>query len=128
MPSSGRRGLMSSRRNRNIQPDAQPDNGYNFNSGNPNGQPNMNNLNQLFNNMDLNQILGQISQMMGGGPQGGVPNNPQMQQPGPSQVRDPRIQLLQAVKPFVNRRRGAMIDGIGQLYAIAKIIKGSGRK
>lgn len=122
---------MSSRRNRNIQPDAQPGNGYNFNSGNPgnaDSQPDMNNFSQFLNNMDFNQILGQISQMMGGPPPGGFPGNPQMQQPKPPQPSDPRIQLLQAVKPFVNRRRGAMIDGIGQLYAIAKIIKGNGRR
>lgn len=125
---------MSSRRNRNLKPDSQPDNGYNFNagntgnsgnSGNYSGQPNMNNFGQFFNNMDLNQLLGQISQMMGGSPPGGgFQGGPQMQAPRPSPPRDPRMQLLQAMKPFLNKKRGAMIDGIGQLYTIARIIRG----
>lgn len=118
---------MSSRTNKYTQPDAQPDNGYNFNtgnSGNSNGQPNMNNFGQLFNNMDLNQLLGQISQMMGGAPQGNFQGGPQMQPPRPAPPRDPRMQLLQAMKPFLNKKRGAMLDGIGQLYTIARIIRG----
>lgn len=113
---------MSSRRSRNIQPDAQPNNSSG-NFGSSNGQPNFNNLGSLFNNMNLNQILGQLSQMMGGPSQGGFPGGPSPT-PRPSPPRDPRMQLLQSIKPFVNKRRGAMIDGIGQLYSIVRIIRG----
>lgn len=116
---------MSSRRDRNIGPDAQPDSSGNTgNYSNPNGQQNMNNLGQLFNNLDLGQVMGQLSQMMGGSPGGGFPGNPQGVPRAPQAPRDARIQLLQSMKPFLNRRRGTMIDSIGQLYAIARIIRG----
>ena len=125
---------MSDRRNRNIEPDAQTgntqqNNNGNANSGNynnSNGQSNANNFGQMFNNIDLNQIMGQLSQMMGGAP-GGFQGNPQMP-PRPAAPRDPRLQLLQSMKPFLNKKRGTMIDSIGQLYAIAKIIRGNGRR
>ncbi|HBM80786.1 MAG: hypothetical protein QME45_06395 [Clostridiales bacterium] len=110
-------------RYRNMRPMAQADG--NYNSGNPNGQqPNMNNFGQLFNNMNLGQIMGQLSQMMGGPPPGGFQGGPQAPY-RPAPPRDPRLQILQAMKPFLNRRRGAMIDGISQLYSIAKIIRGT---
>lgn len=126
---------MSDRRNRNIEPDAQTGNAQQNNNGstnsgnynNSNGQSNANNFSQMFNNIDLNQIMGQLSQMMGGGAPGGFQGNPQMP-PRQTAPRDPRLQLLQSMKPFLNKKRGTMIDSIGQLYAIAKIIRGNGRR
>lgn len=113
---------MSSRRNRNIQPDSQANNSSG-NFGSSNGQPNMNNFGQFFNNMDLNKILGQFSQMMGGPPPGAFQNGPQSP-PRQSAPRDPRLQMLQSMKPFLNKRRGTMIDGISQLYSIARLMRG----
>lgn len=109
---------MSNRRNKGTQPERSNNDG---NTGNTNGQPNMNNLSQLLNNIDINQVMGQLSQMMGSSQQG------QPQPPGPS-VSDPRLELLQAMKPFLNTRRGVMIDKIGQLYAITRIIQKNNRK
>lgn len=127
---------MSGRRERGIQPDN--DNyKYNSNAGNfgnsgsgpnmsPGGGMNMNNLGQMLNNMDFNQILGQLSQMMGGGPQMAPPQGgPQGGFQGPRPMpRDPRVQLLQAMKPFLSKRRGMIVDNIGNLYNIVRIVRG----
>lgn len=130
---------MSSRRNKNIQPDEDnysynANNRNNMNPGgganmNPGGGMNMNNLGQMLNNMDLGQIMGQLSQMMGG-PPGGSTDGQQagFQPPRPSPPRDPRFQLLQAMKPFLGKRRGVMIDNIGNLYNIAKLVRGFNKR
>ena len=124
---------MSSRRDRYIQPDGNinPPNTGNFTSagntenpgstGNSGGQFNMNNLGQLLNNIDIKQVMNQFSQM-GGSPQ-------EQTQGAPSKSsKDPRIDLLQAIKPFVSSKRGGMIDKIGQFYAITKIIQNTNKK
>lgn len=88
----------------------------------------MNNLGQFLNNVDLNQVMGQLSQMLGGGgqtQQGFTQGPSQAQRTAP---RDPRLELLQAMKPFLNPRRSDMIDRIGQFYAIAKIVQGQRRR
>lgn len=109
---------MGGRRNKNTQPDS---GNSGENNSNTNGQPNFNNLGQLLNNIDINQVMGQLSQMMGSSQQG-----PQQRSRAP--VNDPRIELLQAMKPFLNTRRATMIDKIGQLYAITRIVQGNNRK
>jgi hypothetical protein len=113
----GRR-LMSDRRSR-----IQPDNNRGGNPGNSGGQPNFNNLGQLFNNLDMNRVMNQFSQMMGGMP-GGAQGGTQPPRPRP---RDPRLDLLQAMKPFLNPRRSGIIDRIGQFYTITRIIRGRNR-
>lgn len=114
---------MSSRRQRNIPPD--PDSNQNTSGDNNsnrsnNNQQNFNNLGQLLNNIDINQVMSQLSQMNGAP---GAP--PQMQGQGP---KDPRLDLLNAMKPFLNTRRGGMIDKIGQFYSIMKIVQGTNKK
>lgn len=113
---------MGNHRNKNTQPVNNNDNNNNdTNSGSTGGQPNLNNLGQLLNNIDINQVMGQLSQMMGSSQQ-------RQTQPQRASVNDPRLDLLQAMKPFLNTRRGVMIDKIGQLYAITRIIQGNNRK
>lgn len=111
----------SSRRKRIIQPDVNY-NGINNNNiseqPNFNMQPNMNNIGQLLNNIDLNQVMSQLSQMLGS--PSGVETGPA---PRPNAPMDTRLQLLQAMKPFVNARRGDMLDKIGQIYSIVKMLQ-----
>lgn len=109
---------MSSKRDKNIQPDR---NNSGSNAESTGGQPNINNLGQLLNNIDINQVMGQLSQMMGSSQQG-------TQQPQRQTASDPRLELLQAMKPFLNSRRGMMIDKIGQLYAITRMVQGNNKK
>lgn len=121
---------MGSHKVRNIQPDR---NNNGVNPGNGGGQPNMNNLGQFLNNVDLNQVMGQLSQMLGGGGGGGGGQPQQGYTQGPAQAprtasRDPRLELLQAMKPFLNPRRSDMIDRIGQFYAIARIVQGQRKR
>lgn len=124
---------MSSHRHRTIPPD---NDNYNYKTNindntvqnNGEGQFNMNNLGQLLNNMDLNQVMGQLSQMMGnnqGTSQGNNDRPPSLQ---PSNTKDPRVQLLQAMKPFVNQKRGQILDNIGQIYGIIKIVRSTNKK
>lgn len=121
---------MGSRRNRNEQADNENyNNNAGFgNGGSPGGAFNMNNLGQMLNNLDLGQIMGQLSQMMGS-PPGGQPGNPAgggipggFQSPRQASG-DPRMQLLQTMKPFLSARRARMLDSISQLYNIAKIVR-----
>lgn len=130
------------RRRRDIQPDGSNINPGNM--GNPGGDSNMNDFGKFLNNVDLNQLMGQFSQMMGGpqggaqgpqgggqgSPQGGFRGNPQGGgfpggfQPPKQAPRDPRMQLMQAIKPFLSKRRAGMLDNIGQLYGVFNIVKG----
>ncbi len=128
----GRVRVMSSRRQRNIPPDPdrnQNTSGNNNNKGNSNNnsngnsnQPDLNNLGQLLNNIDLNQVMGQLSQMNNGS---GSQSPPQTQGQG---SKDPRLDLLNAMKPFLNTRRGGMIDKVGQFYSIMRIVQGNNKK
>lgn len=118
------------RRQRNIQPDADNYNNRNnninpgYNTGN-NNQFDMNGLGQMLNNVDLNQVMGQLSQMVGG-PQ--VPPLQNQAQPGRSAVRDPRLELLQAMKPFLSARRSELLDRVGQFYVITRILNQNKKK
>ncbi|KPU46045.1 hypothetical protein OXPF_05260 [Oxobacter pfennigii] len=119
---------MTSRTSKDVHPE------NNMNNVNPGGDFNMNNLGQLLNGLDINQLMSQVSQMMGGqmggfpgGQQGPAPGAPQGQpmgfQPPRAAPRDPRLQLLQAMKPFLSKRRSGLIDNIGQLYTIASLVR-----
>ena len=118
----GRVRVMSSRRQRNIPPDPdknQNTSGNNNNKGNGN-QQDLNNLGQLLNNIDLNQVMGQLSQM-----NNGSQSPPQTQGQG---SKDPRLDLLNAMKPFLNTRRSGMVDKLGQFYSIMRIVQGNNKK